>query len=127
MPVTIAWISPSPAAAEQQDLPSPGVGEDFHLRRRLNKSWEKYGVSFFAIRSLPYKGGPQMMPEGLEAMGGAPPGAFWPSWPLSRDFKALCPSSRENISVVFFLELIGLRKVPETTKYEKGGFLPPIN
>ena len=26
----------------------------------------------------------------------------------------------------FFLELIELRKVPETQKYEKGGFLPPI-
>ena len=119
----IAWISPSPAASEQQDLPSPGVGEDFR-RRRLDKSWEKYGVGFFAIRSLPYKGGSQTMPEGLEALGGAPRGVgtppvlFLPSWLLLRDFKAVSPSSRENISVVFFLELIGLRKVPETPKYE---------
>jgi hypothetical protein len=28
--------SPSPEAPVQQDLPSPGVGEDFCLRRRLN-------------------------------------------------------------------------------------------
>ena len=60
-----------------------------------------------------------MMPEGLEAMGGVPPGAFWPSWPLSHYFKAVSSSFRENISVVFFLELIGVWKVPETAKYEK--------
>ena len=65
------------------------------------------------------------MLEGLEALGGAPkgvgapPGAFWPSWLLLHDFKAVCPSSRENIVVVFFIELIVSRKVPETTKQEK--------
>ena len=74
-----------------------------------------------------------MMPEGLQALGGAPqgvgapPSAFWPSWLLLRDFKVVCPSSRENIAVVFFLELIEFRKVPETPKQEKGGFLPPRN
>ena len=79
--MTIASISPSPVASEQQDLPSPGVEEEF--RRRLDKSWEKYAVGFFTIRSLPYKGGPQTMPEALEAIGGVPRG--WvrqpPSWP----------------------------------------------
>ena len=78
----MAWISPSPVASEQQDLPSPGVGEDFRLRRRLDKSWEKYGVPFFAIRSLPYKCGPQTMPEGVEAMGGAPQGVGRATWCL---------------------------------------------
>ena len=62
----MASNSPSPAASEQQDLPSPGVGEDFRRRRLLDKYWKKYGVAFFAIRSLPYKGGPQTMPEGLD-------------------------------------------------------------
>ena len=131
--MTMAWISPSPAASEQQDLPSPGVGEDFRLRRRLDKSWEKYGVGFSAIRSLPYKGGPLTMPEGLETLGGAPQGVgaprvlFWPSWLLLRDSKAVSPSSRENIFVVFFFELIEFQKVPQIAKYEKGGFLPPRN
>ena len=66
-----------------------------------------------------------MMPEGVEALGGAPQGvgappvAFSPSWHLLRDFNAVSPSSRENISVVFFLELIGPRKVPEIAKYER--------
>ena len=69
----IAWISPSPAVSEQQDLPSPEVGEDFRCRR-LDKSWEKYGVGFFLIRSLPYKGGSQTMPEGPKTPGGAPRG-----------------------------------------------------
>ena len=68
----MASISPCPAASVQQDLPSPRVGEDFRLHRCLDKSWEKYGVGFFVIRSLPFKGGPQTMPEGLEALGGAP-------------------------------------------------------
>ena len=73
------------------------------------------------------------MPKGVEALGGAPqgvgapPGSFSPSWLRLRDFKVVSPSSRENISVVFFLELIEFRKVPETAKYEKGGFLPPRN
>jgi hypothetical protein len=32
--------SPSSEASEQPDLPSPRVGEDFHLHRRHFKSWE---------------------------------------------------------------------------------------
>ena len=75
-------ISPSPAASEQQDLPSPGVGEDFRLRRRLDKSWEKYDVGFFAIRSSSYKGGPQKMHEGVEALGGTPQGVGAPPVPF---------------------------------------------
>jgi hypothetical protein len=34
----MASLSPSLEALVQQDLPSPGVGEDCRLRRRLNKS-----------------------------------------------------------------------------------------
>ena len=85
--MTIAWISPSLEASEQQDLPSPGEGEDFRRRRRLDKSWEKYGVGFFATWSLPYKGGPQTMPEGPKTPGGAPrgwarhPGSWAACWP----------------------------------------------
>ena len=44
--MSMASLSPSPEAPVQQDLPSPGVGEDFRLRRRLNKSREKYGLGF---------------------------------------------------------------------------------
>ena len=44
--MTMALISPSSEAPVRQDLPSPGVGEDFRLRLRLNKSWEKYGLGF---------------------------------------------------------------------------------
>ena len=76
--MTIAWISPSPAASEQQDLPSPGVGEDFRLRRRLDKSWEKYGVGFFVIRSYQYKGGDETTLEGPKRLGGAPRGVGAP-------------------------------------------------
>ena len=52
----VVSLSPSPEAPEQQDLPPPGVGEDFRLRRRLCKSWEKYGVGFFPRRSRLPKG-----------------------------------------------------------------------
>ena len=65
----MASISPSPAASEQQDLPSPGVGEEFH-RRRLYKSWETYGVGFSAIRRLWYKTGAKRSPEGQKRLGG---------------------------------------------------------
>ena len=34
-----AVISPTAVASEQQDLPSPGEGEDFRLHR-LYKSWK---------------------------------------------------------------------------------------
>jgi hypothetical protein len=54
----------------QQDLPSPGVGEDFHLRHRLNKSREKYGLGFWAKRRLWYKGGPDAMVEERTGLGG---------------------------------------------------------
>jgi hypothetical protein len=47
--VTMASISPSSEAPVLQDLPSPGVGEEFRLHR-LYKSWEKYGVDFLARR-----------------------------------------------------------------------------
>ena len=75
----MAWISPSPVASEQQDLPSPGVGEDLRLCRRLDKYWEKYGVSFFTIRSLPYKRGDETTLEGPKSMGGAPKGVGAPA------------------------------------------------
>jgi hypothetical protein len=42
----MASISPSLEDLVLQGLPSPGVGEDFCLHRRLRKSWEKYGVDF---------------------------------------------------------------------------------
>jgi hypothetical protein len=67
----MASISPSPAASEQQDLPSPGVGEDFDLRRRLNKSWKKYGVPFLTKRRLSYIGKDETIPEVPESPGGA--------------------------------------------------------
>ena len=73
----MAWISPSPVASEQQDLPSPGVGED--IRLRLDKSWEKYGVPFFAIRILWYKRGDEAMLEAPKAPGGAPRGVGAPA------------------------------------------------
>jgi hypothetical protein len=38
--MTMTSISPSPEPPVRQDLPSPGVGGDIRLRRRLNKSWE---------------------------------------------------------------------------------------
>ena len=72
--MTIAWISLSPAASEQQDLPPPGVGEDLRLRRRLRKIVEKYGVGFFAIRRPWYKTGAKRSHDGQKSMGGAPRG-----------------------------------------------------
>ncbi len=68
----MASIYPSPEAPVRQDLPSPGVGEDFRLHRRLNKSREKYGLGFWAKRRRRYKGGPETMPEGPTSLGGAP-------------------------------------------------------
>ena len=44
--MSMVSISPSPEEPVQQDLPSPGVGEDFRLHRRLYKSREKYGLDF---------------------------------------------------------------------------------
>ena len=70
--MTMASISPSREAPVRQDLPSPGVGEDFHLYRRLNKSREKYGFGFWAKRRLWYKGGPEAMLEGKTGIGGVP-------------------------------------------------------
>ena len=70
--MSMASISPSPEAPVQQDLPSPGVGEDFRLRRRLNKSREKYGLGFWAKRRLCLKGGPEAMLEARMSLGGAP-------------------------------------------------------
>jgi hypothetical protein len=43
----------------RQELPSPGVGVDFRLRRRLNKSWEKYGLGFRRNGGVYIKGGPR--------------------------------------------------------------------
>ena len=45
-------------ASEQQDLPSPGVGDDFR-RCRLDKSWEKYGVTFLRYVASQIKVGPR--------------------------------------------------------------------
>ena len=70
--MSMASISSSPKAPVQQDLPSPGVGEDFRLRRRLNKSRKKYGLGFWAKRRLWYKRGPETMPEAQTSLGGAP-------------------------------------------------------
>ena len=75
----MASISPSPAASEQQDLPSPGVGEDFRLRRRLDKFWKNYGVPFFAILSCLYKGGDQPTSGGPNRPGGMPSGVGTPA------------------------------------------------
>jgi hypothetical protein len=50
--VTMASIFPSSEAPVLQDLPSPGVGEDLHLHRHLNKSQKKYGLNFWAKRRL---------------------------------------------------------------------------
>ena len=81
--MSMASISPSPEAPVQQDLPSPGVGEDFRLRRRLNKSREKYGLGFWAKRRRLLKGGPETMPEGETGMGGAYSKVGRATWPLS--------------------------------------------
>ena len=70
--MSMASISPSPEAPVQQDLPSPGVGEDFRLRRRLNKSREKYGLGFWAKRSFWNKRGPKATLEAQTSVGGAP-------------------------------------------------------
>ena len=70
--MSMTSISPSPEALVQQDLPSPGVGEDFRFRRRLNKSREKYGLGFLAKRRRLLKGGPETMPEGETSLGGVP-------------------------------------------------------
>ena len=70
--MSMASISPSPEAPVRQDLPSPGVGEDFRLRRRLNKSREKYGLGFWAKRRRLYKGGPEATLEGETSLGGVP-------------------------------------------------------
>lgn len=70
--MTMASISPSPEAPVRQDLPSPGVGEDFRLRRRLNKSREKYGFGFWTKRRRLLKGGPETMLKGETGMGGTP-------------------------------------------------------
>ena len=80
--MTMAWISPSPAASEQQDLPSPGVGEDLRLRRRLRKIVEKYGVGFFVIRRPWYKTGAKRSHDGQKSMGGAPRGGGRATWAL---------------------------------------------
>ena len=55
--MTMAWISPSPAASEQLDLPSPRVGEDLCLRHCLDKSWEKYDVIFSRYTAVSIKEG----------------------------------------------------------------------
>ena len=69
--MSMASISPSPEAPVQQDMPSPGVGEDFRLRRRLNKSREKYGLGFWAKRSVWNKRRAETMPEARTSVGGA--------------------------------------------------------
>jgi hypothetical protein len=68
----MASISPSPDAAVQQDLPSPGVREDFRVRRRFNKSREKYGLGFWAKRRRLYKVGLEAVLEGKMGIGGTP-------------------------------------------------------
>ena len=70
--MTMASISPSPEALVRQDLPSLGVGEDFHLRLRLNKSREKYGLGFWVKRKRLYKGLSEAMLEGEMSLGGTP-------------------------------------------------------
>ncbi len=79
----MALISPSPEAPVQQDLPSPGVGEDLHLRCRLNKFREKYGLGSWTKRRRLLKGGPETMPEGETGMGGAPSRVGRATWSLS--------------------------------------------
>jgi hypothetical protein len=66
----MASISPSPESSVRNDLPSPRVGVDFCLRRRLKIFWEKYGLGFWAKRRLWYKGGPDAMVEERTGLGG---------------------------------------------------------
>jgi hypothetical protein len=70
--MTMASISPSPKALVLQDLPSPGVGEDFRHRRHLCKLWEEYGVSFLAIQRHLQKRGAETMLEAEAGLGGVP-------------------------------------------------------
>jgi hypothetical protein len=68
------------------------------------------------------------MLEGPKCLGGATYRLGRATWCLLvlvtplHDFKVVCLSPRENSSVGFFLELIDVRKVPETAKYEKRFF-----
>ena len=78
----MASISPSPEASKQQDLPSPGVGEDLRLRRRLNKSREKYGLGFWVKWRRLLKGGPETMLEAQKSQGGAPRQVGHATWCL---------------------------------------------
>jgi hypothetical protein len=81
--MSMELISSSPEAVVQQDLTSPAVGEDFCLRRGLNKSREKYDLYFLTKRRRLDKEGPEVMLEGKTCLGcgpmkGAPPILFWP-------------------------------------------------
>jgi hypothetical protein len=69
--MSMASISPSLEAPVLQDLPSPGVGDDFRLRRYINKSREIWLRFFLAKRSFWNKRGPEATLEGRMIMGGA--------------------------------------------------------
>jgi hypothetical protein len=82
--------SPSSEASEQPDLPSPRVGEDFHLHRRHCKSWENM-ASVKGRRRYHARGpnGPGVPRPGKVV---TPPRLFWPSWPSPLDSCAHNPS-----------------------------------
>ena len=105
--MSMASISPSPEAPVQQDLPSPGVGEDFHLHRRLNKSREKYVLGFSAKWRSRLKGGPETMPEGETGIGGAPSQVGRATCPRVRHLSSFPPRgpSRMILSPTVFLQV----------------------
>jgi hypothetical protein len=90
-------------ASEQHDLPTPGVGEDSCLSRGLCKSWENYGVTFFAIRCSPQKYKGEMTHDGQKGplmarptYQDAPWVLVWASWPSPLTSGALGLSFGDN-------------------------------
>lgn len=131
--MSMASLSPSPEAPVQQDLPSPRVGEDFRLRRRLNKSRKKYGLGFLAKRSVWDKSGAETMSEVRMSVGGAARKlgratcARLHLVALLAYFFRSRPSFGWKTDQVIFPRIFAIQKTLKQIKYEKGGFLPPRN
>jgi hypothetical protein len=91
---------------------------------------EKIWLGFSGEMKASIKRRSETMLEGPKCLGGAAYRWGHATWRLLvlvaplRDFKVECPSPPKNTYVGFF-ELIDIRKVPKTSKYEKEVFCLP--